>query len=69
MSDRMKRLIETGEVMRQYDIDLGVKQERERVVALIEKAWAEVCSPVMEPDECNLCWLTDNIIKAVKGEN
>jgi hypothetical protein len=31
MSDRMKRLIEAGEVMRQFDIELGAKQERERI--------------------------------------
>jgi hypothetical protein len=31
MSDRMKRLIEAGEAMRQFDIELGAKQERERI--------------------------------------
>jgi hypothetical protein len=31
MSDRMKRLIEAGEALRQFDIELGAKQERERI--------------------------------------
>jgi hypothetical protein len=31
MSDRMKRLVEAGEVFRQFDIELGAKQERERI--------------------------------------
>jgi hypothetical protein len=31
MSDRMKRLVEAGEAMRQFDIELGAKQERERI--------------------------------------
>jgi hypothetical protein len=36
MSDRMQKLIEAGEVLRGYDIELGRKLERERIVNLLK---------------------------------
>jgi hypothetical protein len=36
MSDRMKKLIEAGEVIRGYDIELGRKLEREQIVNLLK---------------------------------
>lgn len=69
MNDRMQKLIEAGEVLRGYDIELGIKQERERIVALVKEVWEGRCSPVMEPDECSVCWLVSNIIEKIEGEN
>lgn len=69
MTDRMKRLIEAGEVLRGYDIELGRKLERERIVALVKEVWEGRCSPVMEPDECSVCWLVSNIIEKIEVEN
>jgi hypothetical protein len=69
MSDRMKKLVEAGEVMRQFDIELGAKQERERIIALVKEVWEGRCSPVMERDECSVCWLVSNIIEKIEGEN
>jgi hypothetical protein len=51
----------------QAGVAVGETMERARVVALLENAWGQVCSPVMEPDECSVCWLTENVIKAIKG--
>ena len=35
MTDRMQKLIEAGEVLRGYDIELGRKLERERIIKLL----------------------------------
>jgi hypothetical protein len=67
--DRMADVIEAGMVLRRDDIELGRKLERERIIGLVKKTWEEICSPAMEPDECNICWLTDTIIKAISGED
>lgn len=69
MSDRMKKIIEAGEAIRQFDIELGAKQERQRIIALVKEVWEGRCSPVMEPDECSICWLVSNIIEKIEGEN
>jgi hypothetical protein len=36
MSDRMQRIIEAGEVIRGYDIELGRELERERIINLLK---------------------------------
>ena len=36
MSDRMKKIIEAGEALRQFDIELGVIQERKRIIDLLK---------------------------------
>jgi hypothetical protein len=36
MSDRMKKIIEAGEVIRGYDVELGRDLERERIVNLLK---------------------------------
>jgi hypothetical protein len=41
MSDRMKKIIETGEALRQFDIELGAKQERERIINLLNAEASE----------------------------
>ena len=66
---RMEKILEAGEENRQADIQLGAKQERERIIALVKEVWEGRCSPVMEPDECSVCWLVDGIIKKIRGES
>lgn len=68
MSDRIQRIIEAGERLRQFDIELGVMQERKRIVALVKEVWESRCSPVMEPDECTVCWLVSSIIEKIEEE-
>lgn len=36
MSERMRKLIELGEDLRQNDIEVGRRLERERILALLE---------------------------------
>lgn len=62
MSDRMQKLIEAGEAMRQFDIELGAKQERERIIALIQ---AEGVTCGMNQPE----WKLSEIVALIKGEN
>lgn len=69
MNDRMKKLIEAGEVIRQFDIELGAKQERERIIALVKEVWEGRCAPVLEPDECSVCWLTHSLLRKIKGDS
>jgi hypothetical protein len=52
----------------QHDAEV-TKTERERIVSLVKEVWDGRCSPVMEPDECSVCWLVDGIIKKIRGEN
>lgn len=54
MSDRMERIREFAEEARQYDIEVGRKLERERIVAMLLDGWVSEDSP---------------IIAAIKGEN
>ena len=54
MSDRMDRIREFAEEARQYDIELGRKLERERIIAMLLNGWEDENSP---------------IIAAIKGEN
>lgn len=49
-------------------LSAGVKQERERIIELVKEVWESRCSPVMEPDECSVCWLVSNIIEKIEGE-
>lgn len=43
--------------------------ERRRIISLVKEVWEGRCSPVMEPDECSVCWLSSSIIKKIEGEN
>ena len=43
--------------------------ERERILTLVKGVWESRCSPLMEPDECSVCWLSSSIIKKIEGEN
>lgn len=44
----------------------GILHERERIIALVNEVWEGRCSPVMEPDECSVCWLVSNIIEKIE---
>lgn len=52
----------------QHDAEVA-KAERNRTVALVKEVWESRCSPVMEPDECSICWLSSNILKKIEGAN
>ena len=42
--------------------------ERRRIVAIVKEVWESRCSPVMEPDECPVCWLSSSILQKIEGE-
>ena len=54
MSDRMERIREFAEEARQWDIEVGRKLERERIVAMLLDGWVRKDSA---------------IIAAINGEN
>lgn len=49
-------------------VEAGIEQERDRIIALVKGVWEDRCSPVMEPDECSVCWLVSNILEKIEGE-
>lgn len=55
MSERMRKLVELGEDLRQNDIELGRRLERERIVALLQDTVMTV----------NMEW----IVALIEGEN
>lgn len=62
MSDRMDRIREFAEEARQWDIEVGRKLERERIIALLQ---AEGVTCGMNQPE----WELSEIVALIEGEN
>ena len=62
MSDRMKKIVEAGEALRQFDIELGAKQERERIISLVGHSLFNDVDHI--PSLCEGC----DFIARIKGE-
>ena len=57
MSERMDRIREFAEQARQYDVDLGRKLERDRILGLLENYYD------------NETWYWNDLLRKIKGEN
>lgn len=50
----------------------GINEERERIIALLEKeagTWSEFCTIPIDPEHCQSCYLFYNLIGLVKGDS
>ena len=56
MSERMDKIREFAEQARQYDVDLGRKLERDRILGLLEN----YCD--------NETWYWNDLLRKIKGE-
>jgi hypothetical protein len=59
--EAFQRLADISNAMRQMDIDLGVQQERERIIRLLEEYKC--------PCYCEVHIVLDPVIALIKGEN
>ena len=50
-------------------VRLGVVQERERIIALLETYWDEPCGTPFDPEHCVDCGTIGQLIALIKGEN
>ena len=65
MSDRIQKIIEAGEAVRAYDIDLGRNLESERIIALLEAKKDDYYQRNLWADGDGIA----DAIALIKGEN
>lgn len=67
--EHLRELVRQGQALRQEDIDLGVKQERERIISLLLDEYGEMSEPggyILDND--NYPARLHELIALIKGE-